>query len=60
MRNDNLPCEPIIAAIETMRASWLQVRLAILFGKKYVAQDGDTIVTIYQWRGVSYLTECKQ
>ena len=46
-------------ALNTLQATWLELKLAKLFGKKAVGRDGNTVVTISQWRGKLYMLDCK-
>ena len=50
--------EPVFAAVETLKAKWCEIWLARIFGKKTVATDSGCTVTMYHWRGKSYLTNC--
>jgi len=50
--------DPIFSAVETLRAKWWEIWLARIFGKKHVATDSDCTVTMYEWRGKRYLTNC--
>ena len=50
---------PVFSALNTLRASRLEIFLAKLFGVKRVAQDSGCAVTMHYWRGKYYLTDCK-
>lgn len=52
--------KPVFAALNTLRASRLTVLLARMFGRKSTVTDSGCTVTIYEWRGKMYLTDCKQ
>lgn len=51
---------PVFAAINTLRASSWTLLLAKLFGKRHVMEDAGLIVTIHEWRGKRYLTNCEE
>jgi hypothetical protein len=51
---------PVFAAIATLRATRLQLWMARLFGKKFVATDSGCVVTMHKWRGKFYLTDCRE
>lgn len=42
-------------AMNTLRASWLALMLATLFGTRIEARDGHLRVVVRRWRGVTYL-----
>jgi len=50
--------EPIFASLNTLQAKWWEIWMARIFGKKLVATDSGCTVTIYHWRGKSYMTDC--
>lgn len=50
---------PIISALNTLRASRLQIFLAKVFGVKRVCEDSGYIVTMHYWRGKYYMTNLK-
>lgn len=52
--------KPIFAAMNTLKAGWLELILAMLFGEKRVAEDSGVVVTMYKWRGKLYLTDFKE
>ena len=50
---------PVFPALNTLRASRFTVIMAKIFGKKRVVQDSGCTVTMHQWKGRWYLTDCK-
>ena len=42
-------------AINTLNATWLELKLAKLFGHKYYQREGEFIVHLASWRGKAYL-----
>lgn len=42
-------------AINTLNATWLELKLAKLFGRKYHQREGELIVNLASWRGTVYL-----
>ena len=56
--------KPVFAAINTIKAKPFEILCARLFGKKIVStddslHDNKCTITIYCWRGKSYLTKCE-
>ena len=48
------------AALDALLASWLQITMAKVCGKKVVGEDSGCTVTGYWWRGKLYMTDCKR
>lgn len=51
---------PVFAALETLVAKRWDIWRAKIFGKKIVVTDGCCVVTMYRWRGKTYLTKCTE
>lgn len=47
-------------SINTMKAGWIELICAKLFGKKTVGRDGYYSVTVSYWRGRSYLLDFRE
>lgn len=56
----NEDLKPLFAAINTCEAGCWEILFAKLFGKKTVGNDAGCEVTVYHWRGKSYMTDCKK
>lgn len=51
--------DPILtAAIQTLKANWIILILARIFGKREVVTHSGYTATIYVWFGNSYLMNC--
>jgi hypothetical protein len=58
------PCdydkEVFSSSIQSMRAKWWEIWLAIIFGKRCVETDSGMTVTMHYWRGKYYLTDIRK
>ena len=47
-------------AYNTLMASWIEIKLAKLFGRKTIHQEEGISVTIHRYRGKLYLTDMER
>ena len=50
----------VFEGIEILKPSWLEIRLAIFFGKKTITIDSGYKVTAYHRRGKTYIASCER